>query len=118
VLTPPSVPLRRRRALTAVSGVSALGLLIWGFTTFAWGPRHPPKSAARPAPPVQATPPPPAAVINQMPAPPPPPPEVPAVVPAPVRRAKAKAVARRDCDPPYAIDARGIRRIKPGCLAP
>ena len=107
--------LGRRRALTALSGVSALGLLIWAAITFLPDARHPPRVMGRAAAPVQATPPPPPPpIIAPLPAPPPAPALEP---PAPVHRAKARAIAKRDCDPPYAVDARGIRRIKPGCLA-
>jgi serine/threonine protein kinase len=127
VVTRASVPLGRRRTVTAVSGVSALGLLVWGVATFAWGPRHPPRPAARLAIPVPAVAPAPTPVITPLPvlAPAPEvvtaPPATPVAAAAPatrVRRYRAKVVARRDCDPPYAIDARGIRRVKPGCLAP
>jgi serine/threonine-protein kinase len=99
-----------------VSGVSALGLLLWGVATFGWGPRQPPRPVPRPAVPVRAVAPAPAPVITPLPAPAP---EVVVAPPAaPLRRYRAKPASRRDCDPPYAIDARGIRRVKPGCLAP
>jgi serine/threonine-protein kinase len=119
VVTRPPAPLGRRRAITAVSGVSALGLVVWGVATFASGPRQPPRAAARPAAPVQAIAPPPppsTPVIAPMPAPPQPVAVAPAPAPTPPPPRRHKVRAKRDCDPPYAIDARGIRRVKPGCL--
>jgi serine/threonine-protein kinase len=137
VLTPPpKVPVRRRRALAALSGISAAGLVAWALTSAVRGPRQSPQAVPTTAAAGPALPDPdpgphlaPSAVE-----PPVPPAELtagvgPAGAPALSTKEPAPLVPRRrpprskasvrgpDCDPPYLVDGRGIRRIKPGCLA-
>jgi serine/threonine protein kinase len=123
----PGVVVRRRRALAALSGLPVLGLMAWALTRAVRGPRRPPQpapatAAAGPDPALpRAVPPvePPFTTAAVAPADVPAlPPEDPASLSPRRRPPRSKGSTRSaSCDPPYLIDGRGIRRIKPGCLA-
>lgn len=110
---------RRRTALAAGGGVALVAALVWATSS---RPSEP--SAGSGA--AQVTPVPlassqPSAASPVTPAPlasaDPPPAVVAAKVAAPVSKSRpvVKATAKTSCDPPYVIDSRGIRRVKPGC---
>jgi serine/threonine-protein kinase len=117
-----------RRRLPVALGAVALAVVVAGVVAWRWPHSPPPLPIAEPEPPH--------ATVEPAPSPPEPPtaPEpsaalepTPAPRPAPSRVAPTPAEPahpprhpspRKDkkCDPPYAIDAQGIRHLRPECL--
>jgi len=120
---PPASPLRRRAPLlVAVAGVSC-AFLVWLLTRSTEVPNlpGPPVAAASlVAPPLPAPKPEPSEPVvaaESMPVLPPAPSVGPRVQKKPTTAAAATSTGRpRSCNPPYRIDAAGVRRVKPECL--
>ncbi|MBL8923181.1 MAG: serine/threonine protein kinase [Myxococcaceae bacterium] len=116
VVTPPAVPLSRTRS-TPLAALIALGVVVAGLGAVAMRavlelpePQPTPQAVV---PPLEATP----APVPPTPAPEPPPPPSPVVAkPKPTRRDDASKSAPDRCNPPFTIDANGVKQFKVECL--